>query len=796
MLDTATRTVRYALRTLGRSPGFAVTVVLTLALAIGANTTVFSAIDAVLLAPLPFPQPDRLVEINQTFAGGTQGNIAPVRLEDWDRLNTTFEALTGYLTQNVSETSGDRPEHLQGASVSPNFNKVWGIAPTLGRGLEAGDHESGAGPVALISDRWWRTRFAADPGVLGRNARIDGVDRRIVGVMPASFAFPERDVDIWVPAIRAPYLLNRNNAWYQGEGRLKPGVTLEQARADLERVQTQLGEQFPDPDAKIGVRLDSFTETTVGGASASLWLLFGAVSVLLLIASTNTAALLLSRAARRRQEMAVRLVLGSSRWSVAAQLLTEVGILAVGGALLGLMIAATAPVGLRALAPSFPRINEIAIDGRILAYTLGSIVIVTVLCGLLPAVRSARESLRGSIADAGRSNVAARHSLQWLFVGVQVALSVTLLAGAGLLVRSFQELWRVERGFEPAHVLSFRVTGSYAEGFDRMVTDVESMLAGLRALPGVEATATSSPVPGVLNDGTGFDFGASEYRLVEPIDDPDVPLIAEARVVSPTYFDTLQIPLLSGGRCQPETGHPEVMVNRAFATRYLPERSAVGLHLRSSPLPNRIAGVVGDAREFGLAREPIPTVYFCATAIAFPPLAFLVRTSSDPSAMIEAVRTKLAEVAPQRSMFDVVPLEQRMGDEYSQNRLRTILLALFAGTALALTVLGVYGTLSYIVSLRRREIGLRLAVGAAQRDIVAHFVRKALGVVGIALVAGLALSLALGRALAGMLFGISAADPMTLGGVVLLVVGVAALAAFLPSLRASRIDPMQALREE
>jgi ABC-type antimicrobial peptide transport system permease subunit len=299
----------------------------------------------------------------------------------------------------------------------------------------------------------------------------------------------------------------------------------------------------------------------------------------------------------------------------------------------------------------------------------------------------------------------------------------------------------------------------------------------------------------VLNDGTGFDFGAAEYSLVEPTDDADLHMVAEGRSVSPTYFDTMQIPLLSGDPCRRKTGQLDVMVNRAFATRYLAGRSAVGLHLKTFT-PSTIAGVVGDAREFGLAREPVPTVYSCETAIAFQPLAFLVRTSGDPNAMIAAVRAKLAEIQPQRSMFDVMPLEQRLGDEYAQNRLRTILLAMFAGTALALTVLGVYGTLSYVVSLRRREVGLRLAVGAAQRDIVTQFVRKALGIVGVAVVIGMALSLALGRVIGGMLFGVSAADPATLAGVALLVVGVGALAAFIPALRASRIDPMEALREE
>jgi putative ABC transport system permease protein len=789
--------LRQTLRTLATSPGFTLTTVLTLALAIGANSTVFSAIDAVLLEPLPFPEPNRLVELNEIHGQTDVGNIAPVRVEDWNRLNTTFEAISGYLTENVAETSTEPPEYLQRASVAPRFNEVWGVEPILGRSLVAADHEPGAEPVVLVSDRWWRTHFAGATDVLGKTLRLTGTSYRIVGVMPPSFAFPERDVDVWMAAINFPFVLNRNNAWYQGQGRLRPGVSIEQARGDLARVQTQLAEQYPDTDAEIGIRVDPLMEMTVGRARASLWLLLGAVVVLLTIACTNIAALLLARATRRRQEVGIRLVLGASQWSVAVKLLTEVAVLALAGALLGLGIVAAAPRALRALAPDFPRLDEIAMDGGILLFTLGTVLVVTAFCGVLPAIRSAREPLRGAIADAGRSNVSTRHRVQWLFVGVQVALSVTLLAGAGLLVRSFQELWNVERGFEPSHVLTFRVTGTFAEPFDRLIPNVDSMLTAIRAIPAVEAAAVSSPVPGVLNDGSGFEFGAGEFPLAETAASADVPPVAQGRVVSPTYFETLQIPLLTGEMCRREQGRPtEVMVNRSFATRYLAGRSAPGTRMRVYGTTATIAGIVGDARELGLAREPVPTVYSCTTAVAYPPLAFLVRTTGNPAALTDSIRNGIAEVQPQRSMYDVMPLEQRMGDEYAQNRLRTILLTMFAGTALALTMLGIYGTLSYVVSLRRREIGLRLAIGAAQRDIVAQFVGRALRVVGIAVLAGLVLSLAAGRALASMLFGVSHFDPVALGSVVALVIAVATLAAFVPALRASRIDPMETLREE
>jgi putative ABC transport system permease protein len=799
-MDTLLRNFRYGLRTLARSPGFTVTVVLTLAVAIGVNSAVFSAIDAVLLKSLPFPAADRLVSVEQLEEGATSGGIAPVRLEDWNERNSTFEAITGYAADNVSETSAAEPEFVRRATVAPRFNDVWGIAPALGRALTAADHQVGAPPVVLISDRWWQRRFEADPDVLGKTVRIGigDLSYTIVGVMPPTFRFPERDVDLWVARIHTPFVLSRTNEWYNGFGRLKPGVSLEQARADLARVQAQLAEQYPDTDDEISVRVDTLDEATVGDVRGSLWLLFGAVSVLLLIACTNIAALLLSRGTRRQQEVSVRLMLGSSQWSVAGQMLTEVAILAVAGALLGLGIAAAAPRALLALAPDFPRIEEVAVDGRIVMYTLAVVLAVTILCGLVPAIRSARAPVREASAEGGRTQVSARHSAQWLLVGVQVALSVTLLAGAGLLVRSFQELWRVERGFESAQVLTFRVSGSLAEPRPNVPQRVENMVAELATLPSVEAVAASSPVPGVLNDRTGFEFVTNEFELVGGEQDPELRIFAENRIVSPTYFDVMQIPLAAGERCRrPQEGATEIMVNRAFEARYFAGRSPLGRELRgASGSVARITGIVGDAREYGLDRAPVPTVYSCTTAITYPPLAFLVRTGGDPMALVETVRRKLNEIEPLRSMYDIAPLEDRIGDAYAQNRLRTLLLALFAGTALSLTCLGVYGTLSYIANLRRREVGLRVALGALQRAIVVQFLVKALRVVGAACGAGLLLALAFGQALSGMLYGVSASDPFTLAAVVLLVVGVAALAAWLPAWRASRIDPMQALREE
>jgi putative ABC transport system permease protein len=528
--------------------------------------------------------------------------------------------------------------------------------------------------------------------------------------------------------------------------------------------------------------------------------------VLLLIACTNIGSLLLSRAARREQEVAVRFSLGASRWAVAAQVLTEAGLLAIAGAAAGLLVAAGAAAALRSVAAGFPRLDELRVDAPLLLYTGVSIVLVTLLCGVVPALRSASGS-DVRVARAGRAQVSDRHALQWSFVGVQVALSVALLCGAGLLLRSFQELGRVDPGFDADHVLTFRVSGSYGES-GNIADHIEPILDGFRTLPGVEAAATSSPVPGVLNDRSGFEFGAADYVLVEGRSD-DHPMHSEYRVVSSSYFPTMRIPVLAGEVCkrpQAISATPttvDAVVNQAFASRYLGARSPLGLGLQAAgtvgsrdPGILRIVGVVGDARDFGLDREPTPTIYTCFTAIAYPPLAFLIRTHGAPLSVVGSVRQRLKEIAPQRSVFDVRPLTERIGAEYAQGRLRTALLVMFAGAALSLVCLGVYGTLSYIVSLRRREIGLRVALGALSGTIVAQFVTQALRVVGVACVAGLVLSLAFGRALSGLLFGVSPSDPLTLAGVVVLVVGVAALAAFLPSLRASRIDPMEALREE
>lgn len=796
-VDAVLRNFRYAARAVARTPGFTATVVVTLAVGIGANTAVFSAIDAVILAPLPFPDGDRLVRVRQTLEAET--SIAPARLDDWHHLNSTFETLTGYYVEDVSDTTGTLPERVRRAVVAPHFLEVWGIAPALGRGFTEAEYRFAGSPAVLISDRYWRRRFGADPDVLGDVVRIEGRSYSIVGVMPASFLFADRNVDLWWPyPADSPwvrnYAQNRELQWYTGIGRLKAGVTLDQARADLAVVQARLARDYPDTDAAIGVRIVPYKEVVIGAFRGSLWLLFGAVSVLLLIACTNIAALVLSRATQREHEVAVRFSLGASRAVVACHLLTETALLAFAGAAAGLLVAASASAAIVGLAPDLPRVHEIGISARILAYTMGSAVLVTLICGVFPAARSTRAA--SSLSRTGRTQVSTRHSVQWLLVGVQVALSVTLLAGAGLLLRSVEALSRVDPGFDPSRVLAFRLSGNWGETQDRgrLVRRIDVTLEELGALPGVESAATAWSLPGVPRQYQ------IEFELIEGRSDSEPPLVAEWRTVSPGYFNTLRIALVAGEVCRHPTdtrGTPEVMVNRSFADRYFRGRSVVGLHLNweAASQTGRIVGVVSDARELGIDQDAPPTVYACDSAPSpFP--WFVVRTHGEPLASAGAIRLKLRELEPLRSVYDIAPLEERIGSAYAQNRLRTILLVLFAGTALSLACLGVYGTLSYVISLRRREVGLRLALGALRSDVIRQLVGQGVRVVGLAAICGLALSIAFTRVLSGMLYGVSPSDPVTLVSVLGIVLAVGSLAALIPAARATAVQPMRVLREE
>ena len=796
--DSVSFNLKAAIRFMRRAPAFSAAVIVILAVGIGANSAVFSAIDAVVLNPLPFPNGDELVALYQHDLKNRDANrfVAPVRLEDWNRLNSTFQAISGYYLDDLSEISGPLPEKVTEALVAPRFLQVLGTAPAIGRDFTPEEERFGGPAAALISYSFWQRRFQGDPNAVGKKLRIGQSSYSVVGIMPASFRFPNADVDLWASsAPDAPFAQRRDATWFTVIGRLKPGVALKQAQADLSTVQSQLGKQFPKPDADLEVQSTPLKETVIGSARESLWLLYGAVSVLLLIACSNIAALLLARMSDREHEIAIRYSLGAPRSAIITQLLTEVLGLAVSGSLLALLAVAGTLQAFRLLSNTLPRAEEIVLNWRIVLYSLGATMITTLLCGLFPAIHGTRRALAHSLAQTGRTQVSSRNRVQWALVGVQVTLAVTLLVGAGLLLRSLQEISRVSPGFDASHVLTFQITGSWGETTDMkaVVQRIDRTLDGLRSIPGVEDASTSGMLPGV----------SALYQVEFKIDgklDPNHNIVADSRYISAGYFDTLRIPLLAGEPCQQASSTNDVVVNRSFVNRYLSGTAALGHHLQAAAYNDfrpegLIRGVVGDAREQGLNTQPVPTVYSCFSApTPFP--NYLVRTRGDAMSLAETIRRRVHELEPARSVYGISLLLQHLDDASAENRFRTVLLTMFAASALLLACIGIYGTLSYLARLRQREVGVRLALGALRGQIVMSFLLQGLRVTIVGCVAGLLLSLSGDRLIANMLYGVTALDPETYAGVLVLILVVATIASLIPAWRSARAEPTHALRQQ
>ncbi len=712
-------------------------------------------------------------------------------------MNSTFQAISGYYLENVSETSGTLPERLMIAEVAPRFFEVLGVAPRFGRDFTPAEEHFGGPNAALISDRLWRRRFATDPAVIGKILHLEGWAFPIVGVMPANFHFPDKDADIWRPVpMDAPYAQDRKSTWFTAIGRMKPGITVVRARADLDTVQAQLARQFPRTDKNVTSEVQPLKDITVSASRRSLWILFGSVSLLLLIACTNIAALLLSRTTQRQREISIRYSLGASRASVIEQLLTEVLLLALLGSTAGLLISAGAVRIFHSLARALPRADEIGLDWRVVSYTLACAILTTLLCGLLPALIASRRSISSMLAADSRSQVSGRAPLQWSLVGVQVALAVTLLVGAGLLLRSFQELGRVYPGFDASDVLTLRISGNYGETgnqkklHQRMLRTLEA----LRSVPGVESAALSVSLPGIAEGYPG------DLKSTDAAADPDRKITADQKFVSAGYFETLRIPLLAGEACKENSLWDSVVVNSSFVNTYFPGQPAIGHHLAMTPNPFQtppapILGIVADARENGLNRQPVPTAYWCSTN-GIPDPYFVIRTHGDPMSFANVLRQKVHRIEPRRSVFEVMPLQQHLLDSTAESRFRTLLLSLFALTAISLAAIGLYGTLSYLVALRNREIGLRMALGALPGQIATRYLAQGLGISLLGCLAGLGVAAALSRLLTGMLYGVSRVDPTTYLGVAAGALAVAALASTVPARRAARLDPMQTLRHD
>ena len=786
-LAAAARSLRYR-------RAAALIIILTLTLGIGANSTIFSAVDAVLLRPLPFPAPDRLVSVNELNPSLKQAVqlVAPVRLEEWHRANRSFDGLAGSYFENMTDTTGDTPERVEAMRVSPRFFSVLGVPAALGRTFATDEEVFGGPQVVVISDAFWRTRRNSDPDVVGRSIVLAGARRTIVGVMPPSFRHPNPTTEVWVPAQMTGGLARERRArFYQTVGRLKPGVTSEQAERDLSAVQARLAEQFPETDRGWSARVTSLEEEAIGGVRGSLWLLFGAVSLVLAAACGNVACLMLAEATGREHEIAVRFALGASRAAVIRQLLAEGLVLALIGTSLGLVIAEWGIDALRRAASQLPRIDTVHMDARLVIFTIGVGALTTIFFALAPALHATKRDASEALARGGRAQVGGRHLSQRVLVAAQVALAIVLLTGAGLLIRSFVRLQQISPGLEPANVVTFRMSASWAENASAVVARHARTVARLQRIPGVEAAAVSQAMP------AGHDFPPGEFRIAGR--DARERIFAQGRIVSSSYFQALRIPVLQGETCSGEPTGPaasKALVTRTFVDRFFPAENPLGHALIAPNQTLDIIGVVGDVRERGLVHEAEPLVYACGYSGYWPDVFFIVRTNPARPVSLSMIRAALVEIEPARAVYAVRALDEVLADSTSERRLNAVLLTLFAGTTIMLAAMGLYGVLSQLVEARRREIGVRMALGARAAHILASVVGQAAIVTCAGIVAGLAGAFVLTRFMTTLVFGVSARDPLTFVLVPFVLSAVAAAAAFVPARRAASTDPMQALRHD
>src|SRR6267142_4092572 len=783
-----------ALRALARRPQFAIAVVLILASGIAANTAVFSIVDAVLLKPLPYPDPDRLVTVMEASctARNQESLIAPPRLEDWNRMNRTFDAIAGSYAENVTDTSSEEPERLAGRRVSPRYFDVFNTKTVIGRTFTADEEVFGGPPAAVISYDFWERRFHRDPGTVGKRLILKDRPFTIVGVMPKEFA--GSPIDLWMPAALVPFLMRQRDArFYGGVGRMKPGVTILQAQADIAHVQKQLGEQFPQTDRDWSALVGDLKEFRVGSHRRALFFVFGAVGLLLLIAVTNVAALILAQLHRRERELAIRNSIGGTRTQVIASVMREVSLICVAGVTAGCALSAVILRLLANLTTSLPRSVELALDWRAFAFAAAAGTLAAFLCGLLPAIHVTRADLASILARGGRGVLGDRQNWQRVLVTAQIALTVLLLAGTGLMLRSYYNLARVDVGFDPSNSIAFHVGAAWDEDRKRVGDLQKALIEKFQALPGVTAAGFSNFLP------------ASQATLRYQIELEGIARTEESgkinvgeRSIAGGYLSAIGAPVVAGTGCPElsavDTKAPKALVNRRLVEAFGNGRTMVGRHFRfgGSPPdapPVEIVGVVGDVREDSVNAAPVAYVYRCIMPGGWPDPDYVVRTRGNPRALLAQIRSVVHEVEPTRAVFGARPLQEAIDTSLEQTRLNTQLVTVFGAAALGLASIGLYGLVSLIVTSRRREIGIRMALGAAPRSIVYQVASGIARLLAIGITVGLALTFASQGLLRSVVFEVSPTDLFTLLCAVFLIFATAAAAALVPARRAARIDP-------
>jgi predicted permease len=799
--------LRYALRNLRKNPGFAAVAIVTLALGIGANAAIFSVVDGVLLRPLSFAEPDRIVRVLHDAPEDEHavlpGAFSPQDFEDLRRESSAYEVLAAYrfVPGNSSSTllGEGAPEEVETALVSADFFAVFGVGAKLGRVPTPEENLVGANRVAVLSDSLWRQRFAADPGVVGDTVSLDGEPFTIVGVMPASFTFPSSAAKAWLPIS----LIGENDIpsrrdlrWMEAVGKLAPGATPETAAAETDAILRTLEAEYPDTNEGWGsATVQTLHDSLVGDVRPALLMLLGAVGLVLLIACANLANLLLVRGSARGRELAVRAALGADRARVIRQLLTESVALALLGGAVGIALAYFCLDTLLALgAGAIPTPNQVGLDARVVLVTLLASLATGIGFGLVPSLSASRRSVHDALNDGGRGATGSRrsHAGRSLLVTAQTALAVVLLIGAGLLIRSFWNMTHVDAGFNGENVLTVSVTTpSEILAVEQRTRYRQEILRVVQAIPGVLAAGGSKTVP--LHGG-GEPYAFSIPGQPEPVT-PESGIL----IVTPGYFEALGIPVLQGRgftTADEDAAANVLVVNEAMAKRYLPGKNPVGETLKLGDVGFRIVGLVGDVRNEGIVRGVQPAIYAPAALLPRSSLKLFIRTASDPLQVAADVRQAIWQVNPNQPISDIATMRQVMSETVSRPRFFTVLLALFAGLAVVLAALGVYGVIAYSVSRRVYEIGIRMALGAraenVSRMVIVQGILPALG--GLAL--GLAAALAMTRALSSLLFEVGSADPATFAAVAALLLGVGLLASWLPARRAASVNPMAALRSE
>jgi putative ABC transport system permease protein len=804
-LANAWQDVRYGMRLIGRAPGFAAAAILTVALGIGATTAIFSVVYSVVLQPLPYREPDRLVNLWSTAVkrGFARAYVGMANVYDWKARNHMFEDIAALrAVANFNLTGQGEPERLNGSRVSSNLFSVLGVTPLLGRTFTEDEDEIGHEQVALLTYGLWVRRFGADPGVVGRTIALNGVPHTVVGVMRADFAYPTREFQIYTPLTFDPQeLVNRMNYSYLAVARLKPGATVEQARAEMTVVSSQLEREHPKENEGIGAEVVPMLADTVSAVRTPLYILLAAVAAMLLIACANLTNLLVARALGRHRELAVRAALGAARSRLVTQSIGEVLPMLVAGGALGLLGAAWVIETLVPLLPGdVPRVENVGLHLPVLASTVATLTVIAVFVGVWPALEVSRGGLRASVADLSRGNTGApaRSRLRDVLVVVQIAATLWLVVGAALLMRSFGELRQVHPGFNAERVYSLHLAIPRSKyPTDRDVAAFGGrILERVRTLPEVASAGLVNRLP--LAGGT--QTGGIEFEGIDPkaVSMSNV----DYRSVTPDYFRTLEIPVLSGRSFtdgDSETAPPVAIIDERLAKTILVGTDPIGRRVRI-PVMNlpwlTIVGVAGHIRHDRLEEDVRPQIYFPYKQRTQDRMALAVRTRTDPSTIGPSLAAAIRGVDPEQPVYDARTLAEVVDRSVAQRWLQTVLLGSFAAIALVLSSIGVYGVIAYTVGQRRREFGIRLALGARRAEIISLVMRRGALMFGCGAAIGLALSAASARVLSGLLFNVSGFDLLSFGVSTLILFAVALAACGLPARRAASVDPSLALRAE